>query len=175
MELFLPYIHLLWLRFISPCERIASNSCKHIHTCKVKKPSHNRKPEWNNDLFATRLQSSHPAHTLVIVNKQLHTGIDLALFSIHCNSWSQNLFDCSSQSEKCKKSCRIRFAVAHKRGIFTNIWKIKSKAEDETIFDHVRQLFYKNSGVCPRLTSSKRPRPVLVAGEGFNQYYSSKA
>ena len=139
------------------------------------KPSHNWKPEWNIDLFATRLQSSHPAHTLVIVNKQLHTGIDLALFSIHCISWSQNLFDCSSQSEKCKKSCRIRFAVAHKRGIFTNIWKIKSKAEDETIFDHVRQLFYKNPGVRPRLTSSKRPRPVLVAGEGFNQYYSSKA
>ena len=53
------------------------------------KPSHNWKPEWNIDLFATRLQSSHPAHTLVIVNKQLHTGIDLALFSIHCNSWSQ--------------------------------------------------------------------------------------
>ena len=50
----------------------------------------------------------------------------------------------------------------------TDISKIKSKAEDETIFDHMRQLFFKNSDVCPRLTSSKRPRPGLVAGEGLD-------
>ena len=50
----------------------------------------------------------------------------------------------------------------------TNISKIKSKAEEKTIFDHVRQLFFKNSSVWPLLTSSKRPRPGLAAGEGFD-------
>ena len=56
----------------------------------------------------------------------------------------------------------------HITEVFTNISKIKSKAEEKTIFDHVRQLFFKNSSVWPLLTSSKRPRPGLVAGEGFD-------
>ena len=58
--------------------------------------------------------------------------------------------------------------MLHITEVFTNISKIKSKAEEKTIFDHVRQLFFKNSGVWPLLTSSKRPRPGLGAGEGFD-------
>ena len=33
----------------------------------------------------------------------------------------------------------------HITEVFTNISKIKSKAEEKTIFDHVRQLIFKNS------------------------------
>ena len=167
------HIHLLWLRFISPCQRTASNSCKHIPTCQVKEPSHNIKPELNIDLFATRLQSSHPAHTLVIVNKQLHTGIEFALFSLHCNGWSQNLFDCSSQSEKCKKGCRIRFEVAHNRGFLQTFQRLSQKQKRKQYLITWDNYFSKTR-VWPLLTSSKRPRPGLVAGESLHQYYSSK-